>query len=54
MARRRGRAARALGDGVVEPVAVARVPSQHDHKLGEWIVNRAEVDQVVTFELERV
>ena len=33
---------------------MAHVPSHHDHKLGEWIGIRAEVDQVVTFERERV
>jgi iron(III) transport system ATP-binding protein len=26
------------------------VPSHHDHKLGEWIGIRAEVDHVVTFQ----
>jgi iron(III) transport system ATP-binding protein len=25
------------------------VPSHHDHKLGEWIGIRPEVDHVVTF-----
>ena len=29
---------------------MAHVPSHHDHKLGEWIGIRAEVDHVVTFE----
>jgi iron(III) transport system ATP-binding protein len=29
---------------------LAHVPSHHDHKLGEWIGIRAEVDHVVTFE----
>ena len=33
---------------------MAHVPSHHDHKLGEWIGIRAEVDHVVTFERERV
>ena len=28
---------------------MAHVPSHHDHKLGEWIGIRAEVDHVVTF-----
>jgi iron(III) transport system ATP-binding protein len=31
---------------------LAHVPSHHDHKLGEWIGIRAEVDHVVTFERE--
>jgi iron(III) transport system ATP-binding protein len=30
-------------------VVLAHVPSHHDHKLGEWIGIRAEVDHVVTF-----
>ncbi len=29
---------------------MAHVPSHHDHKLGEWIGIKAEVDHVVTFE----
>ena len=29
---------------------MAHVPSHHDHKLGEWIGIRAEVDHVVTFQ----
>ena len=29
---------------------LAHVPSHHDHKIGEWIGIRAEVDHVVTFE----
>ena len=28
---------------------MAHVPSHHDHKIGEWIGIRAEVDHVVTF-----
>ena len=28
---------------------LAHVPSHHDHKLGEWIGIRPEVDHVVTF-----
>jgi iron(III) transport system ATP-binding protein len=28
---------------------MTHVPSHHDHKLGEWIGIRAEVDHVVTF-----
>ena len=28
---------------------LAHVPSHHDHKIGEWIGIRAEVDHVVTF-----
>ena len=28
---------------------LAHVPSHHDHKLGEWIGIRAQVDHVVTF-----
>ena len=31
---------------------MAHVPSHHDHKLGEWIGIRAEVDHVVTFARE--
>ncbi len=31
---------------------MAHVPSHHDHKLGEWIGIRAEVDHVVTFTSE--
>jgi iron(III) transport system ATP-binding protein len=30
----------------------AHVPSHHDHRLGEWIGIRAQVDHVVTFERE--
>jgi iron(III) transport system ATP-binding protein len=30
-------------------LVMAHVPSHHDHKLGEWIGIRAEVDHVVTF-----
>ncbi len=33
---------------------MAHVPSHHDHKLGEWIGIRAEVDHVVTFDREKV
>ena len=33
---------------------MAHVPSHHDHKLGEWIGIRAEVDHVVTFDRENV
>lgn len=29
---------------------MAHVPSHHDHKVGEWIGIRAEVDHIVTFE----
>jgi iron(III) transport system ATP-binding protein len=29
---------------------MAHVPSHHDHKVGEWIGIRAEVDHVVTFQ----
>jgi iron(III) transport system ATP-binding protein len=29
---------------------LAHVPSHHDHKIGEWIGIRAEVDHVVTFQ----
>jgi len=32
---------------------MAHVPSHHDHKLGEWIGIRAEVDHVVTFERDQ-
>jgi iron(III) transport system ATP-binding protein len=28
---------------------LAHVPSHHDHKIGEWIGIRADVDHVVTF-----
>jgi iron(III) transport system ATP-binding protein len=35
-----------LGSG---DLLMAHVPSHHDHKLGEWIGIRAEVDHVVTF-----
>jgi iron(III) transport system ATP-binding protein len=31
-------------------IVLAHVPSHHDHKLGEWIGIRAEVDHVVTFD----
>jgi iron(III) transport system ATP-binding protein len=31
---------------------LAHVPSHHDHKIGEWIGIRAEVDHVVTFTRE--
>ncbi len=31
-------------------VVLAHVPSHHDHKIGEWIGIRAEVDHVVTFD----
>jgi iron(III) transport system ATP-binding protein len=31
-------------------IVLAHVPSHHDHKIGEWIGIRAEVDHVVTFE----
>ncbi|HSV52116.1 MAG TPA: ABC transporter ATP-binding protein [Burkholderiaceae bacterium] len=31
-------------------IVLAHVPSHHDHKLGEWIGIRTEVDHVVTFE----
>jgi iron(III) transport system ATP-binding protein len=34
-------------------IVLAHVPSHHDHKIGEWIGIRAEVDHVVTFERER-
>jgi iron(III) transport system ATP-binding protein len=30
-------------------IVLAHVPSHHDHKIGEWIGIRAEVDHVVTF-----
>ncbi len=33
-------------------LVMAHVPSHHDHKLGEWIGIRAEVDHVVTFNRE--
>ncbi len=36
-----------LGTG---ETVMAHVPSHHDHKLGEWIGIRAQVDHVVTFE----
>jgi iron(III) transport system ATP-binding protein len=29
---------------------LAHVPSHHDHRVGEWIGIRAEVDHVVTFD----
>jgi iron(III) transport system ATP-binding protein len=32
-------------------IVLAHVPSHHDHSLGEWIGIRAEVDHVVTFNL---
>ena len=32
---------------------LAHVPSHHDHKIGEWIGIRAEVDHVVTFNRSR-
>jgi iron(III) transport system ATP-binding protein len=31
-------------------IVLAHVPSHHDHRIGEWIGIRAEVDHVVTFE----
>jgi iron(III) transport system ATP-binding protein len=31
---------------------LAHVPSHHDHRIGEWIGIRAEVDHVVTFETQ--
>jgi iron(III) transport system ATP-binding protein len=31
-------------------IVLAHVPSHHDHKIGEWIGIRAEMDHVVTFE----
>ena len=31
---------------------MAHVPSHHDHKVGEWIGIRAQVDHVVTFNRE--
>ena len=31
---------------------LAHVPSHHDHRIGEWIGIRAQVDHVVTFERE--
>ena len=36
-----------LGTG---ETVMAHVPSHHDHKVGEWIGIRAQVDHVVTFE----
>ncbi|MBC5763166.1 ABC transporter ATP-binding protein [Ramlibacter albus] len=33
-------------------VLLAHVPSHHDHKVGEWIGIRAQVDHVVTFQRE--
>jgi iron(III) transport system ATP-binding protein len=33
-------------------IVLAHVPSHHDHKVGEWIGIRAEVDHVVTFRRE--
>jgi iron(III) transport system ATP-binding protein len=36
-----------LADG---QLLMAHVPSHHDHKIGEWIGIKAEVDHVVTFE----
>ena len=33
-------------------IVQAHVPSHHDHRLGEWIGIRAEVDHVVTFKRE--
>lgn len=33
-------------------IVLAHVPSHHDHKVGEWIGIRAEVDHVVTFQRE--
>ncbi len=36
-----------LGSG---ETVMAHVPSHHDHKIGEWIGIRAQVDHVVTFE----
>lgn len=33
-------------------VVLAHVPSHHDHKVGEWIGIRAQVDHVVTFQKE--
>ena len=38
-----------LNDG---QLLMAHVPSHHDHKLGEWIGIKAEVDHVVTFARE--
>lgn len=35
-------------------LVMAHVPSHHDHRLGEWIGIRAEVDHVVTFAREPV
>jgi iron(III) transport system ATP-binding protein len=34
-------------------IVQAHVPSHHDHRLGEWIGIRAEVDHVVTFKRGR-
>lgn len=34
-------------------VVMAHVPSHHDHRVGEWIGIRAEVDHVVTFPREQ-
>ena len=31
---------------------LAHVPSHHDHRIGEWIGIRAQVDHVVTFQRE--
>jgi len=33
-------------------ILLAHVPSHHDHKVGEWIGIRAQVDHVVTFQRE--
>ncbi len=33
-------------------IVLAHVPSHHDHKVGEWIGIRAQVDHVVTFQRE--
>ena len=38
-----------LGNG---QVVMALVPSHHDHKIGEWIGIKAQVDHVVTFQRE--
>ncbi len=35
-------------------IVLAHVPSHHDHKIGEWIGIRAEVDHVVTFAAQPV
>ena len=48
----------ALGDAlfhrlsgvVASETVLAHVPSHHDHKVGEWIGIRPQVDHVVTFE----